>query len=94
MKTFDDIAIRIGAIESLMPSIEKSLDDAFLESGGSPAIEQAQNLVYILTEQIEAAQAEINEVAGHIRVCNAVYAAGRVWELQEEVERLKAEKVK
>lgn len=37
MKTFDDIAIRIGAIESLMPSIEKSLDDAFLESGGSPA---------------------------------------------------------
>lgn len=55
MKTFDDIAIRIGAIESLMPSIEKSLDDAFLESGGSPAIEQVQNLVYILTEQIETA---------------------------------------
>ena len=93
MKTFDDIAIRIGAIESLMPSIEKSLDDAFLESGGSPAIEQVQNLVYILTEQIEAAQAEINEVAGHIQVCNAVYAAGRVRELQEEIERLKADKV-
>ena len=88
MKTFDDIAIRIGAIESLVPSIEKSLDDAFLESVESPAIERVQNLMYILTEQIEAAQAEINEVAGHIRVCNAVYAAGCVQELQEEVERL------
>ena len=82
MKTFDDIAIRIGAIESLVPSIEKSLDDAFLESVESPAIERVQNLMYILTEQIEAAQAEINEVAGHIRVCNAVYAAGCVQELQ------------
>lgn len=94
MKTFDDIAMRIGAIDSLMPSIEKSLDNAFLDSGGSPAIERVQNLMYILTGQIEAAQAEINEVAGHIQVCNAVYAAGRVRELQEEVERLKAEKVK
>lgn len=92
MKTFDDIAIRIGAIESLIPSIEKSLDDAFLESGGSPALERVQNLVYILTEQIEAAQAEINEVAGHIRVCNAIYAAERVRELKEEIERLKADK--
>lgn len=55
----------------------------------SSGLEQVQNLFYILTEQIGSAKEDIDEVAGHIRVCNAVYAVNRVQELKAEIDRLK-----
>ena len=92
MKTFDDIVIRIGAMESLSCSIEQAVDDAILETGMTPGLERMQNLFYILDEQIRTAKEEADEVAGHIMVCNAVFAAGHVRELEAEIKRLRASK--
>lgn len=92
MKTFDDIVVRIGAMDSLANSIEKAIDNTIFEAGMLPGLEHVQNLFYILIEQIGSAKEDIDEIAGHIEVCNAVYVVNRVEELKAAIERLKGAK--
>lgn len=88
MKTLEDVIVRLDIMESLAYSVEGYINEMAAE-GASATARRAQSLFCLLMEQISTAQEEANEVDGHIKVCNAVYAVNRVEELRAEIERLK-----
>lgn len=88
MKSFDDVIAKMKQIDSLMYSIETAMLDA-APAEHDEKVMRLHNLIYLLWEQLSQAQADIDELNGHVAVCNAIYAANRVREMQEEIERLK-----
>ena len=88
MKTLEDIIMKMDQLDSLMYSIETAMLDAAPADAGEKVI-RLHNLIYLLWEQFLQARADIDELNGHIEVCNAVYAVNRVREMQDEIERLK-----
>jgi len=93
VKTFDDIVIRLEMMETIADYMESAIDDAILASGMSDKAAKVQHLFYILLEQITQTKEEATEIAGHVKVCNAIFAVNRVNELQAEIDRLRAAKV-
>jgi len=92
VKTFDDIVVRLEMMETLADSMERAIDDAILASGMSDKALKVQHLFYILLEQINQTKGEAAEVAGHVKVCNAIFAVNKVDELKAEIDRLRAAK--
>ena len=80
MKTFDDILVKMGQLDSLMYSVESAMIEAAPEDGGEEVI-RLHNL-----KQVTADTEELN---GHVKVCNAVYAVNKVDEMRATIERLK-----
>lgn len=89
MKTLDDVMIRMEMMNALATSMEDAIDAAITASDMSQEALKVQHLFYILLEQINQAKEEAEEVAGHIQVCNAIFAAGRVRAMQKELQELR-----
>mgnify|MGYP003305884037 CR=1 FL=1 len=70
-----------------------ALEGAIIEidDGGEP-VRRVQSLFYVLLEQFEFLNSELNKLNEHVYVCNAVFAINRVQELKDEIEKLKAAK--
>ena len=89
MKTLDDVMIRMEMMNALATSMEDAIDAAITASDMSQEALKVQHLFYILLEQINQAKEEAEEVAGHIQVCNAIFATGRVRAMQKELQELR-----
>ena len=89
MKTLDDVMILMEMMNALATSMEDAIDAAITASDMSQEALKVQHLFYILLEQINQAKEEAEEVAGHIQVCNAIFAAGRVRAMQKELQELR-----
>ncbi len=89
MKFFEDAAVKMEEIEALFCAVEKALP----EIDGNPKERmQIENLIYILWDKVKELNKGIDELSGHIQVCDAIYAVNRVDELKREIELLKANK--
>ena len=88
MKTFDDILVKMGQLDSLMYSVESAMIEAAPEDGGEEVI-RLHNLIYLLWDQLKHVTADTEELNGHVKVCNAVYAVNKVDEMRATIERLK-----
>ena len=88
MKTFDDILLKLDQLDSFMYSIESAMIEAAPE-GGSEQVIRLHNLIYLLWDQLKQVAADTAELNGHVKVCNAVYAANKVDEMRATIERLK-----
>ena len=47
------------------------------------------NLIYLLWDQLKQVTADTEELNGHVKVCNAVYAVNKVDKMRATIERLK-----
>ena len=52
MKTFDDILVKMGQLDSLMYSVESAMIEAAPEDGGEEVI-RLHNLIYLLWDQLQ-----------------------------------------
>ncbi len=57
------------------------------------AIKRTRDLFYIAWESLIQIEKDLDELSGHIGVCNAVYAVNHVNELKSELARLRGEAV-
>lgn len=83
----DKILIRAGQVKDVAYSLEGALIEA---DNGNDAIIRATNLFYVLLEQFDFLNKELNALNEHINVCNAIFAVNRVSELKKEIEELKS----
>ena len=88
MKTFDDILVKMGQLDSLMYSVESAMIEAAPEDGGEE-VTRLHHLIYLLWDQLKQVTADTEELNGHVKVCNAVYAVNKVDEMRATIERLK-----
>lgn len=89
MINFDSIAIKVSQVNSLAYAIEGAIAEAPGLDVGDSKTKQMLNLFYVLQGELAQLGKDVEELSGHIAVCNAIYAVNRVNELQEEIERLK-----
>lgn len=85
MTNLDNIVTRVQQINSLAYALE----GAIINEASDNDTMHLQNLFYLLQRELIQLEKDADELAGHIAVCNAVYAVNRVGELKEEIERLK-----
>ena len=85
----DKLITRAEQVKILAYTLEGVIIEADLYSAGEES-RRVADLFYLLQEQIETLTELVNDIGGHIEVCNAIYAVNRVEELKAEIERLKA----
>ncbi len=92
MKNLDNICIKFNHVnESLMYALETALiNTQETKEAAELSIKRAMDLFYIVWDSLNQIEKELDELNGHIKVCNAVYAVNRVNELKEELEALKS----
>lgn len=90
MKDFCDVIAKLDQIDSLMYSVETAMLDA-APAEADKKVMNLHNLIYLLWEQFSQVRSEVDELNGHIQVCNAVFAVNRVQEKNDEIETLRAE---
>ena len=92
MKNLDNVCIKFNQVnESLMYALETALVDEWeTEEATERSIKRARDLFYIVWDSLNQIEKDLDELNGHIKVCNAVYAVNRVNELKEELEALKS----
>ena len=92
MKNLDNVCIKLNQVnESLMYALETALVDEWgTEEAAERSIKRARDLFYIVWDNLNQIEKDLDELNGHIKVCNAVYAVNRVNELKEELETLKS----
>lgn len=93
MRTLEDAIIKVGQVDDFMYMIEGAMIDAVPDAQDA-STRRLHSLVYILMDQIRAIKEDLEEANGHITVCNAIFAAGHVRELEAEIKRLRASKGK
>lgn len=85
----DKIITRAGQICDLAHALEGAIIE--IDDGSEP-VRRVQSLFYVLLEQFEFLNSELDKLNEHVYVCNAVFAVNRVQELKDEIEQLKAAK--
>lgn len=90
MIDFCDVIAKLDQIDSLMYSVETAMLDA-APAKADKKVMNLHNLIYLLWEQFSQVRSEVDELNGHIQVCNAVFAVNHVREKDAEIEALKAE---
>lgn len=92
MKNLDNVCIKFNQVnESLMYALETALVDEWeTEEAAERSIKRARDLFYIVWDSLNQIENDLDELNGHIKVCNAVYAVNRVNEMKEELEALKS----
>lgn len=90
MRDFCDVIAKLDQIDSLMYSIETAMLDA-APTDADEKVMRLHNLIYLLWGQFSQVRAEADELNGHIKVCNAIFAVNRVREKDDEIEALRAE---
>ena len=84
----DKLVTKAEQVKALAYTLEGAIIDADLYGAGEES-RRAADLFFLLQEQIEMLSELVNNVGGHIEVCNAIYAVNRIDELKTEIERLK-----
>ena len=87
MKHFNNAECRLARINSFMYAIEGAIIEA--QEGGEQEFKYLSALFYILMDEMQMLQADMKEISGNIRVCNAIYAINQVDKLKSEIASLK-----
>lgn len=88
MKCFNDAECRLDRINGFMNAMEGAMIEA--QEGGEREYKHLSDLFYILMDELQILQADMKEIGGNIRVCNAVYAVNEVEKLRTEIAELKS----
>lgn len=91
MRTLDDIVIKVDQLNDFMYFVEGAMLEATADEEMEDSAKRLHNLVYILMDQLHSLGGDLDEVNGHIKVCNALYAAGNLRGKEAEIEELKNE---
>lgn len=87
MKNYENVCIKLNQVnDSLMYSLETALLDELETENG---VKRARDLFYIVWDILNQIEADLDELNGHIAVCNAVYAVNYVNDLKAELESVK-----
>lgn len=89
MSTIENVAIKVGQINDFMYFVESAMIDADGAEGGEET-RRLHNMVYLLMDMLEGLENDVDELDGHRRVCDAIYAVNHVNQMKAEIERLRA----
>ena len=89
MKNLDYVAGKLEALSTIAYYIESAAIECTVNDEDSHAANRLIDLVAVMKGQIQQILSDFDEVAGHIEVCNAIYAVNNVNELKTEIARLK-----
>ncbi len=92
MKDLENVRIRLNQVnDGLMYALETALINE--QEGEYSSIKRTHDLFYIVWESLTQIEKDLDELSGHIKVCNAVYAVNHVNELKSELACLRGEAV-
>lgn len=93
MATLETTAIKIGQINDFMYSVETAMLEAAEDVSADKPFDRTRrlhNLIYQLMDMLEGLEKDVDELNGHRRVCDAIYAVNHVNQMKEEIKELKA----
>lgn len=97
MKNLENVCLKLNQVnDSLMYALETALinvNERETDEDNEKAIKRSLDLFYIVWDSLTQIEKDLDELSGHIKVCNAVYAANHVNELKSELASLRGEAV-
>lgn len=98
MRTLDDVVIKVDQLNGFMYFVESAMLEATANEGMTDSAKRLHNMIYILMDQLQQLEHDLDEATGHIKTCNVLYAVGNlrgkeaeIVELKREIMRLKGE---
>ncbi len=89
MKTLEDVIIEVEQANDLMYAIEGAMIDATPDEQ-DVSTRRLHNLTYILMGLLKNIGEDLEEAAGHVKVCNVILASAHVREMEKKLRDLQS----